>query len=68
MQLGPSASWPVVLVPIGGPWMIAPVSTVRVPDRIDVHRKAVHAARGRTAALLTDAVVLRAVAGALEPL
>src|ERR671918_3222099 len=32
-QWGPSASWPVVLVPIGGPWICpaVPVSTVRTP-------------------------------------
>ena len=31
MQCGPSASWPVVFVPIGGPGTIVPVSTVTSP-------------------------------------
>ena len=31
MQCGPSASWPVVLVPIGGPGTTVPVSTVTSP-------------------------------------
>ena len=30
MQWGPSASWPVVLVPIGGPWTREPVSTMKL--------------------------------------
>jgi hypothetical protein len=30
MQWGPSASWPVVLVPMGGPGMTVPVSTVKL--------------------------------------
>ena len=38
------------------------------PVADDVEREAVHATRGRAALLLTDAVVLRAVARALEPL
>ena len=66
-QCGPSASWPVVLVPIGGPWMTRPVFTVEHPAR-DLHGEAVHAPRSRTTLLLTRLVVLRAVARALEPL
>ncbi len=36
MTGGPSASWPVVLVPIGGPWRTAPVLTIRLPPEISV--------------------------------
>src|SRR5207247_2696902 len=30
-QWGPSCSWPVVLVPMGGPWTTCLVSTTRTP-------------------------------------
>ena len=66
-QCGPSASWPVVLVPMGGPRMTVPVLTMSVAAR-DRHGEAVEAARRRATLLLTDPVVLRAVARALEPL
>ena len=67
-QNGPSAPWPVVSVPIGGPVIGRPevsMTTFWPRDRDDA---AVEAARRRAAALLADPVVLRAVAGALEPL
>ena len=35
-QCGPSASWPVVFVPIGGPWMIKPVFTVNTPPATSI--------------------------------
>ena len=66
-QCGPSASWPVVLVPIEGPWKIRPVSIVTLPP-LDVDAEAVHAARRGSGLLLTGPVVLAAVARALEPL
>src|SRR3546814_1563630 len=39
MQFGPSASWPVVLVPMGGPWMMVPVSTERTPPETDMAKR-----------------------------
>ena len=67
MQCGPSASWPVVLVPMAGPRREGPVSMMRLP-RGHGDGAAVEAAGRRAALLLADPVVLRAVAGALEPL
>ena len=68
MQCGPSASWPVVLVPIAGPLTTTPVSTVTSPLPRNRDREAVHSARCRASLLLADAVVLRPVTRALEPL
>ena len=67
MQCGPSDSWPVVLVPIGGPGD----DGLGVDDddaALDGDREAVQAPRRGAALLLADPVVLRAVARALEPL
>ena len=67
MQCGPSASWPVVLVPIGGTLeRCAGVDDDDVAGDLDA--EAIQATRRRAALLLTDPVVLRAVARALEPL
>ena len=68
MQCGPSASWPVVLVPIGGPGDDRAGVDDDVAVAADRDREAVHAARRRAGLLLADLVVLRAVARALEPL
>ena len=67
-QCGPSASWPVVLVPIGGPWMIgAGVDAERRRPSTVIGKRSRPRGAG-PALLLADAVVLRAVALALEPL
>src|SRR5919106_537245 len=40
-QWGPSASWPVVLVPIGGPSSTVPVSTLTLPPLICIGKRSI---------------------------
>ena len=70
-QSAPSAACPVVSVPIGGPMMIVPVSTrSMLPPPDDLERETGRAHGGRAPPRFSPPhpVVLRAVAGALEPL
>ena len=66
-QCGPSASCPVVLVPMGGPWVRAPVSTVTTPPSTATAKRS--RPRGAGPAFFSPTrLYLRAVARALEPL